>query len=236
MPTQPETAMVPTMTRTDALALYRQFGLPPIGGGSGEEDDAAAKAAEDAAAKAKAEEEAKAKAEQDDLDKLGVGDKGKEAIRREREARKVEEDARKAAEAELAKFRTAEQEREAARKKAEEDEAIKRGEFEKLANERATAIESLTGERDGYKTKVDRYAAIAAKQVEERLKALPDEAKEDFPKDADALDQLAWVDARAQLVAKLTPQTGAGVRLPITPQANDQGANQVKSLISARTV
>lgn len=236
MPMQPETAMVPTMTRAEALALYRQFGLSPICGGSGEDDDAAAKAAEEAAAKAKADEEAKAKAEQDELDKLGVGDKGKEAIRREREARAEQERRAKAAEDELAKYRKAAEESEAAKKKAEEEEAIKRGEFEKLANERATLIEGLTGERDGYKTKVERYAELATKQVEERKKALPAEALEDFPKDGDPLDQLAWIEARSELVAKLVPQTGNGPKLPITPQPNNRGGNEVKPLISARMV
>ena len=114
------------------------------------EQDAAAKAAEEAAATAKADET-------DDL-----GDKGKEAIRKEREARK-------AAEKERDELRRVADEAAAAKAKADEEQAAKNGEFERLATERQAKLEqtneslkALTAERDA---------------LQERLQAREDQDK-----------------------------------------------------------
>ncbi len=99
-------------------------------------------------------------------------------------------------------------------------EQEKRGEFDKVR-------QSLETERDEAKAaladrdaKVASYEKLATKRVEAVKAGIPAEALEDFPDDADALEQLTWLEGRAALLAKLIPAgtaTGGG-RVMATPQ------------------
>lgn len=133
-----------------------------------------------------------------DLDQIkGLGDDGKEALRKEREARKEEAKARKAAEAELTTLRKAAADAEAAKAAEAEEDAKRKGEFEKLANDRAESLKAVTTERDALTEQIATYQALIAPIVTERLDALKaanaDVAK-GFPVDADLLTQLAYLD------------------------------------------
>ncbi len=96
-----------------------------------------------------------------------------------------------------------------------------KGEFDKVK-------QSLIEERDAVKTdknemaaKVASYEKLALKRVEAVKAGIPAEALDDFPDDADALEQLTWLEGRAALLAKLIPAGAAtnGARVPATPQS-----------------
>lgn len=115
-----------------------------------------------------------------------------------------------------------EQEQRDADAKAEADRkaAEDRGAFEEVK-------QSLTKERDDAKAaetelrgKVDRYEALTKSRVDAIKGELPAEAVEDFPAEADAIDQLEWLDGRKALLAKLAPAAVNGnghPRVPPTP-------------------
>lgn len=95
---------------------------------------------------------------------------------------------------------------------------------------------SLEAERDGFKTerdtlagKVSQYEALAAKQVAALKGDLPAEALEDFPAEGEPVEQWAWLEARAALVAKLAPAgQGQHPRVPATPKSDSAARNAVQ--------
>lgn len=216
-------------TRDEALALYRLLGLPPISGGDGSDEDEAAKAKEAADEKARADAEAAAKAEADELAKLKLDDAGREAIRKEREQRKAASQRAKVAEDELATLRKEREEREAAAKQAADEDAAKRGEFEKLATERAEAITTLTGERDGLKTSLAEYEQAVQPLITALETEIPPEGKEDYDDKATALDRLNWLTTRKALLVNLGTLTADGtkpngtIRNPANPPPGGSG-------------
>jgi len=192
------------------------------------EQDAAAKAAEDAAAKANAEQNP------------DLGDAGKEAIRKEREARK-------AAEKERDELKRQADEAAAAKAKADEEQAAKNGEFEKLANERQTKIDklqtdhkTLAEERDALLAKVqareDQDKAEVAAWIKDH-KGIVDEFLDYYPgPDAPADAQMAWYAATRPKVEKRTtdPIRGNG-RSPEFANGRDTQADEAARLAQART-
>jgi hypothetical protein len=92
----------------------------------------------------------------------------------------------------------------------ERDEATKRGEFDKVKT-------SLEGERDTFKSqaetekqRAERAIALLTGQIKSRVDALPDRLKDTFPKDADPLEQIEWLDdpRTVEAVSLATQQTG----------------------------
>lgn len=103
------------------------------------------------------------------------------------------------------------------------NEAEAKGEFETVKTSLVKERDDAIGERDGLKAKVESYEKLAAARVEEAKKALPAEALEDFPADADPLAQLEWLTAREKLIASLgiKPNGEATPKLPKTPGASE---------------
>lgn len=155
---------------------YEAYGIPFIGGGEQTAEEIAAAAKLEADAKAAAD--AKAKEEADALEAAGIKtDAGKEALRKERDARaKAEKDAKDANER-IAAFEAEKREREEADRKAAEEAAIKRGEFEKLANDRGEELSKAAQERDALRTERDELVAAMKSDVETAWQELPDEIK-----------------------------------------------------------
>jgi hypothetical protein len=87
---------------------------------------------------------------------------------------------------------------EADRIKRENDEAIKRGEFETVRTTLEGQVTTLTDEKKSLSDRITSYEKELGPIVEERLKpfeALNDaDLMADFPKDGDALSKLAWLN------------------------------------------
>lgn len=155
----------------------------------------------------------KAESTSDDLDKVeGLGDKGKEAIRKEREAAKAAADEAKAAKAERDALLKEKAEREAAESKAREEEAARKGEFETLATTRERERDEAKADVTRLTSEVDQYKAAMASGIAAGWKELPDEVRKLGEKqhpESDVLGRFAFLhdpDTKA-LVAKLTVST-----------------------------
>lgn len=115
-----------------------------------------------------------------------------------------------------------------AKKDAEDKAAIERGEAQKVIDEQARTLITLTTERDELAAKLAAVEERAAKRVETLKSALPEEAVEDFPSDIDALTQEAWLEERQALVSKLVP---AGTTKPgngPNPKAGEPGKPDIR--------
>jgi hypothetical protein len=161
-----------------------------------------------------------------------LGDKGKDAIRKEREARKAAEDRAKEAEAKLAEI-------DAEQAKRSEDEAKAKGEFEQLANKRAEAldkaktdIKTLADERDALAERVAAYEARDRAAIAEGVKDLPDDVKAFDPGDDAPLDtRWTWFSKAQAIAAKRTtdPARGNG-RSPEAANGRDAKADETARL------
>lgn len=142
----------------------------------------------------------------DDIDQIdGLGDKGKEAIRKEREAAKAAADRAKAAEKRLAELEREKSEREAADLKAKEDEAAKKGEFETLAKKREEERDEAKREATSLKAENDQLRAAIAAVLDAEWKALPDEVRDAYlGAEDDPLAKLAFLPKGKTLAAKLS--------------------------------
>jgi len=166
---------------------------------------------------------------QDEIVVPGLGEAGKEALRKERADRKAAAARADAAESRLAAIEKATQDAAAAKAKADEDTKIKadesRGEYEAAKTTLATERDA---EREKAKTLEARITGYedALKPTIEAVKAdLPDEALTDYPTDADAVTRLSWLNARTALIAAIRP-SGAQ-RSPLTPRAQTPNAAQL---------
>lgn len=159
-----------------------------------------------------------------------LSDAGKAAIQKERDARraaakearelKAENDALKAAQAEAA----------AAKAAADEAEAERKGEFERLATERAESLKTVTGERDGLKAQLDTLIASLKPGIDASFKELPEEVAELYTGDADdVLGKQAFMATHKKLIdrfaADKTKKDGAFRNVPKTPKPNGTGLN-----------
>jgi hypothetical protein len=121
---------------------------------------------------------------------------------------------------------------EAARKAAEAEAATK-GEFEKLANERAARLSQIEAEQATTAARVSAYENVLTAQIKARVKALPEAARSKLP-EGDPLSQIAWLDAvEAAVEAAMptaprpplrTPIGGTSTSTNITP--SDLAANK----------
>ena len=207
-----------TNMSTDIRRQYDLLGIRPISGGSGESGEGGEAKVEDASAG----ESGGSTTQQSEASKAieFTTDQHKEIDRivaknlREAKAKWGEEVAAAAAEAKAQEDKAREQ-----------DEAVKRGEFEKVKTGLETERDTAKTEADTLKDRVEQYEALAAKRVDalkDELK-LPDEVMKRFPDDADSLVKLTWLEEQGEL-AKLYRTEGGGpkdgVKLPKTPDAN----------------
>ncbi len=107
-----------------------------------------------------------------------------------------------------------------AEEKRQRDEQAKRGEFDEIRKELEGKLTAADSEKQTLTQKVEKYEAIAKKQVEALKGDLPGEATEDFPAEADPVTQLEWLESRKALIAKLAPATQQNQhpRVPATPK------------------
>lgn len=172
----------------------------------------------------------------DDLDKIeGLGDKGKEAIRKEREAAKAAADEAKAAKAERDALLKKETEREAAESKAREEEAARKGEFEKLANERQTALDAAKAEAKSLKADNDALRGAISGFLDAEWKALPAEVKDAYlGADDDPLAKLQFLPKGKALAEKLTGKEAPKRGLGGDPKPSGTGAGDDKAAQQAQ--
>lgn len=188
-----------------------------------EEEIAAAKAADEQKAK---DDAAKAAAEAEEAELKRLGEKGIEALREERQRAKDAEAARIAAEKERDDLRKQAADAAAAKAKADEEAAEKRGEFEELAKKRGDQLTTLTEERDALAKRVQAYEDRDRKQIDEGIKALPDDLKEFDPGPDAPLDQrMTWFSKSRDIAAKRTGE-----------QAKDAKRDQFRSVAGAAPV
>jgi hypothetical protein len=157
-----------------------------------------------------------------------LGDAGKEALRKEREARK-------AAEKERDELKRLQDEAAAAKAKAEEEQATKNGEFERLATERQakldkakTDFDALKADRDDLAAKVQQYEARDKKAITDGLVDLPDDLRQFDPgQDAPLAQRMDWFTKAQAIAAKRTtdPQRGNG-RSPEPANGRDAKADE----------
>jgi hypothetical protein len=204
----------------EALAEYKRLGIPPIMGGAPAPDEET-----EELEKQKAEADAKAKADEDELNSLGVGDKGKEAIKRERERRAAAEKDAKETKAKLAEFEATEAKRAEDARKAAEEDAVKKGEFEQLATKRGEELAAMKADLDSRTSTLAKYEEAISPLVVALEAEIPDEWKEgEYDEKAPAIDRLKWLSTRREKLIKtgVLAKDGNGerVRIPNTPKPN----------------
>lgn len=91
------------------------------------------------------------------------------------------------------------------KRKAEEAAALEKGEFEKLASDRAARIAALESEHGTATEQLTRYQEEMERQVKARLRNLPEEIKALDP-GGDVLTRFAWLEKAEAAAAKLVTQ------------------------------
>jgi hypothetical protein len=178
------------------------------------------------------EEPTDPKPEADKPEPEELGTNGKDALRKEREARKVAEDRAKAAEARVAEI-------DAAQAKKDEDDAKARGEFEKLAAKRGEDLDkardenkSLLAERDALAARVQAYEDRDREVLKAGVKDLPADLREFDPGPDAPLDaRMSWFTKAVALTGKRTtdPTRGNG-RSPEAANGRDAKADEMARL------
>jgi chromosome segregation ATPase len=100
-----------------------------------------------------------------------LGDKGKQALKAERDARRAAEDRAKAIETELSDLKTAAQKR-------SDKEAAEQGRWQELAATREADLQTTTTERDSLKERVETLESLATARLEALMKDLPKDIAE----------------------------------------------------------
>ena len=161
----------------------------------------------------------------------GLGDQGKAAIRAERDARKAAEKAAKDAATELETLRQEKAAAAAAKAAADEADAAKRGEFEALATKRKQEADEAKADAEAKGSKLTRAETLLKAVIADRVKEIEATGDKDliaaFPRDAEPLDQIEWLDdprTKAALKAasedkKVNDATNR-FKTPITPKAD----------------
>lgn len=172
------------------LAAYERDGTLPLLSG-GDHDDSDDTDQTDA-------DQREADDTDDDADTAELGDKGKAALKAERDARKAERDARKAAEKELADLK-AEQQR------AKDKEAAEQGKWQELAEKREADLTAATTERDALQSRLDEALQVIRDDVTATWKDTPEEVRDLYEGDEDdVLAKRRHLTRSAKLIARLT--------------------------------
>jgi hypothetical protein len=157
-----------------------------------------------------------------------VGDKGKEAIRKERDAAKAARDEAKTLRDERDALQKDKQDREAAEAKARDAEAVKKGEFEALADQRGRDLDVAKADIKTLRTDNDALREAIDGFLDAEWKALPDSVKAAYlGADDDPLAKLKFLPkgkALADEIAEKDPaKRGAG------PDPKPKGPNALPS-------
>ena len=103
------------------------------------------------------------------------------------------------------------------KRRADEKAKLKAGEFEQVANERATRITQLEEENKTTKEQYDALVRLIDAENKERIKALPAEMRDLVPM-GDVLAQREWLTKAEKAAAKLSStQPTSPVSTPGTP-------------------
>ena len=159
----------------------------------------------------------------DDVNRIdGLGEKGKAALKQERDAREAAETKFTEAERELKALRKRESEREEAERRRQEAEAAQRGEFEELAKKREAERDEWKDKAAGLQATLDRYQAAMKAGVDARWKDIPERVRTLYkgdPEDALArweyLNDPDVVDLAKELAGDGGGSRGNGVNPPI---------------------
>ncbi len=147
----------------------------------------------------------------DDLDKIeGLGDKGKEAIRKERDAAKAAAARAKDAETKLAALEKEKTDRETAEQARKDKEAAESGKWEELATKREGELKSAKDEAAALKGENTQLRTAITGVLDSEWKELPVEVKDAYlGADDDPLAKLAFLPKGKALAAKLADKETA---------------------------
>lgn len=181
-----------------------------------------------------------AKPKPDDDFPADLGEAGKKALKAERDRAAAAERALKEANDEREALRKEKADAAAAKAAADEEEARKKGEFEALANKHKGEAETAKGEAKTTAEKLARAETLLKSVIADRVKQLEElgdrELFEAFPKDADPLAQIEWLDdPRTKSAIKAAGDSKKGgdpnprQRVPQTPpkQPGDRNERQI---------
>ena len=145
----------------------------------------------------------------DDLDGIeGIGDKGKDAIRKEREAAKAAREEAKAAKEERDALKAEKEKREAEEAAAKEKEAAAKGEWEALAVKREGELKTAKDEAAALKGENDQLKTAIGAVLDAEWKDLPSEVRDAYlGAEDDPLAKLAFLPKGKALAAKLAGAT-----------------------------
>lgn len=179
-------------------------------------------------------------------DDPALGDAGKKALDAEREARRKAESDAKQAKDQLETLMREKAETDAAKAAAEEEEARKRGEFEQIAQKRQGELETVKLELEALKADFAKASELLESVITERVAALEATESTDliaaFPREATALEKIAWLDdprtkaavTRAEEAKKVLGANGKP-KVPGTPDPSS-GARSATDAEKARAV
>ena len=203
--------------RRQSAEAYRMAGLPPIGGGSPENDPPTPPPVNDPPADPP-----------EDKDPEGLNDAGKAALKAERQKARDAEKAWKAGQAELEQLRKEKADAAAAKALADEEEAKRKGEFEELATKRAEELKTVASERDDYKSQLDNALTLIGAGIDEDWKSAPAAVIKLYRGDKnDVLAKRQHLTDHADIIAALNnkqdeAKKAAGFGRTPTPQGTKQ--------------
>lgn len=155
-----------------------------------------------------------------------LGDAGKAALEAERKARRDAERQAKDLQTQLDQI-------DADRRKADEDAAAKRGEFEALAATREQERDAAKREASSLKAENDALKAAVANVLDAEWKELPPEVRDAYlGGDDDPLAKLAFLPKGKTLAAKLAEKEPPARGNGHDPKAGGASNPELKSLIS----
>jgi len=191
-----------------------------------------AEIAAQADADAKTAADAKAKSDADAA--LGLGDAGKRALDAERLRASTAEKAASDAGKELIQLRKEKADAAAAKAAADEADAVQKGQFETLAATRKQEADEAKADAEAKGKKIERADAVLKSVVAARVKDLESLDDKDltaaFPKDAEPLEQLEWLDdPRTKAAMRAAKETADAktrrVSGGVTPRATGTAEN-----------
>jgi alanyl-tRNA synthetase len=164
---------------------------------------------------AKADSESKPDTEDEndpDLNVEGLGDKGKETIRKIRGERDAEK--QKAADLDKQVRDLTKKVNDLTKKKQDEadEEAKQQGKFEQLAEKRKTELEAANSTIESLEERVEQMSTVLDRVLEDQWKELPKEVQDAYPgDDTDGVKKLEWLP-KARKLAEAIKGSGSGER------------------------
>jgi seryl-tRNA synthetase len=147
-----------------------------------------------------------------DLNVEGLGDKGKETIRKIRGERDAEK--QKAADLDKQVRDLTKKVNDLTKKEKDEadEEAKQQGKFEELANKRKTELDTANSTIESLEERVKQVEGVLDKVLEDQWKELPKEVADAYPgDDEDGVKKLEWLP-KARKLAEALKGSGSGER------------------------